>query len=76
MNPIIVLQSEISQQSDAWHEFRSQGIGSSEIGSIMGLNKYQSMRNLGAIKSGLEPDDFEDNEATLYGKRLEPFAVK
>lgn len=42
----------------------------------MGLNKYQSMRKLWAIKSGLEPDDFEDNEATLYGKHMEPFAVK
>lgn len=70
-----IKQSEIVQQSEAWHKFRSSGIGSSDIGSLMGLNKYKSMRKLWLEKTGLEPDLFEDNDATKYGKNLEPYAV-
>jgi len=65
----------IEQNTPEWHDFRSQGLGSSEMGSLMGLNKYQSMRKLWEIKSGLKPDEFEDNVYTLYGKRMEPYAL-
>jgi len=75
MKPIIILQSEISQQSDEWFKFRSEGIGSSDIGTLMGLNKYKSIRKLWLEKTGLEPDEFEDNEATKYGKHMEPYAL-
>lgn len=72
---MIIKASEIPQQSDAWHKFRAEGIGSSDIGSVMGLNKYKSLRKLWLEKTGLEPDMFEDNEATIYGKHMEPYAV-
>lgn len=66
--------SQIEQQSAEWHEFRKLGIGSSEIGSIMGVNKYQSLRKLWEIKTGLKEDEFEDNEYTRYGKHKEQYA--
>lgn len=73
--PIIIRANEIKQQSDEWHKFRAEGIGSSDIGSIMGLNKYRPLRKLWLEKTGLEVDEFKDNEATLYGKHMEPYAV-
>ena len=76
MKPIMIPSSQIEQQSAEWHLHRSAGIGSSEIGSIMGTNKYQSLRKLWEIKTGLKKDSFEDNEYTAYGKMMEPHALR
>ncbi len=75
MHPIMIPSSEIEQQSEAWHDFRSKGIGSSEVSSIMGLNKHKSLRKLWLEKTGQSEDKFEDNEYTSYGNHKESFAL-
>jgi putative phage-type endonuclease len=56
---------------DEWLEARKLGIGGSEIGTICGLNPYQSKYNLWACKKNLV-EGFKGNEATDLGHLLEP----
>lgn len=65
----------IEQDSDEWHQFRSEGIGSSDIGSVMGLNTYKSLRKLWQEKTGQIDNEYEQNEYTQYGKHKEKYAV-
>lgn len=53
-----------------WLEERKHGIGSSEVGTLLGLNKYETPYQLWARKLGmLEPEP--ENEAMLMGHLLE-----
>jgi putative phage-type endonuclease len=61
--------------SAEWHELRKQGIGGSEIGTICGLNKWESAYTLWAKKSGLIPDQVEQSEAMEAGTLLEKFIL-
>lgn len=49
----------------------SHGIGGSEIGTAIGLNKYRQPLSLWMEKTGRAPS-FEGNEATKWGHRHEP----
>lgn len=61
---------------DEWHEIRSHGIGGSEIGTIMGLNPWESAYALWAKKTGKIEDSFKGNTATRVGKLLEEPILK
>lgn len=62
-------QEEINKQ---WVEARKNGIGGSDVASIMGLNKYSSPLNVWLIKTGREESpDLSDKEAVEWGNRLE-----
>ena len=61
--------------SAEWHQVRTQGIGGSEIGTIAGLNKWESAYTLWAKKSGLIPDQVEQSEAMEAGTLLEKFIL-
>jgi len=52
-------------------EARKGSIGSSEISSILGLNKYQTPRDLWLLKTG-RSEAFKGNEFTRAGHLLEP----
>ena len=55
-----------------WIEARKNGIGGSDVASIMGLNKYSSPLNVWLVKTGREPSpDLSDNQAVEWGNRLE-----
>lgn len=55
-----------------WVEARKNGIGGSDVASIMGLNKYSSPLNVWLIKTGREESpDLSDNQAVEWGNRLE-----
>lgn len=55
---------------DEWLAFRFNGIGGSEVGTVLGLNKYMSSLELFYKKiSALK--DTEENEAMFWGKALE-----
>lgn len=55
-----------------WVEARKNGIGGSDVASIMGLNKYSSPLSVWLIKTGREPSpDLSDNQAVEWGTRLE-----
>jgi putative phage-type endonuclease len=59
-----------------WQEYRSQnqnGLGGSDIGTILGVNKYKSKFTLWLEKTGQKaPDDLSGNEAVEWGNLLEP----
>lgn len=54
--PNAVLIGEFENGSPEWHELRSQGVGGSDVGAILGLNPWESPYSLWARKSGLLPD--------------------
>lgn len=56
---------------DEWLEARSQGIGGSDAGTILGVNPYKGRLELWLEKSGRKPDTFTGNEATRLGQAFE-----
>ena len=63
------------QGSDEWLMWRGKGVGSSDIGSIMGINPYKTVRELYLEKTGLiKPEDLSNKPAIKKGVRLEPVA--
>lgn len=67
-----VLIGEFENQSPEWHELRSQGIGGSQVGTILGLNQWESAYTLWAKLTGKIPESFEQNEKMYWGTVLEP----
>lgn len=57
--------------SPEWHEARSFGIGGSEIGTIMGLNQYESAFSLWAKRTGQIPNPPVENWAVRFGNAFE-----
>jgi putative phage-type endonuclease len=58
--------------TSAWHELRADGIGGSEIGTILGLNPWKSPFYLWATKTGQIPPKQLDSFAVRLGQTLEP----
>ena len=58
--------------SASWHELRADGIGGSEIGTILGLNPWESPFYLHASKTGKIPPKVLDSFAVKLGNILEP----
>jgi putative phage-type endonuclease len=69
--PAAEFLGEFEADSPEWHKIRSEGLGGSEIGTIMGLNQYESAYALWAKKSGLIPTPPLDNWAIRFGKAFE-----
>lgn len=67
-----VLVGTYEDGSPEWHEARRGVIGGSEIGSIMGVNNFQSGYVLWYKKAGFVPDGNEENPLFEWGHRLEP----
>lgn len=57
--------------SREWLALRASGIGGSDVGTICGLNKWESPFTLWAKKTGKIPSEIADNEAMEWGRRLE-----
>lgn len=57
--------------SPQWHEARKNAIGGSEIGTILGLNQYESAYALMAKKLGKIETPKLDNWAIRFGQRFE-----
>lgn len=62
--------------SPEWHELRSHGIGGSEIGTILGLNPWESCFYLWAVKTGQISPKQLDSFAVKLGQILEPVVYK
>lgn len=54
-----------------WLEARKGDVTSTEVASLFGLNPYKSRLKLWQIKAGVIPDDFEESNFSLWGKRLQ-----
>lgn len=57
--------------SEQWHEARRSGIGGSEIGTIMGLNPWDSAFALWARRTGQIPEKQLNSWAIRFGKAFE-----
>ncbi len=55
-----------------WHEARADGIGGSEIGTILGLNRWESAFYLHHLKTGNLPQKVIDSFPADLGNILEP----
>ena len=55
-----------------WHDLRQKGIGGSDVGAIMGLNKYTSPYQIYKTKVLGIINDVSDKPAVKKGKTLEP----
>lgn len=62
------------ESRDEWLKARQkQGIGGSEAGCVLGMNKYQSNVELWELKTGKrEAPDLSNNAAVQFGKFAEP----
>lgn len=61
----------IPMHTEKWYEFRKNGIGGSEIGTILGLDEYNTRMRIFAEKVGLEEPWREDNEFMFWGREHE-----
>jgi putative phage-type endonuclease len=67
---------ETLTEDEQWHFRRRLGLGGSEAGTILGLNKYESSWDLWSVKTGRsEPKDLSDNMAVKMGHILEPIVA-
>ena len=62
---------KIPQHTDAWYEFRQRGIGGSEVGTVLGINKYDTALRLFHQKVGTIEIKREDNERMFWGRTNE-----
>ena len=67
-------ESLLIQGTDRWHEFRALGFGASEANIIAGQNRWKSVIDLWAEKTGKETKPFEMNDAIQHGIDTEPEA--
>ena len=60
------------QTREEWLQARTQGIGGSDAGCIVGANPWKSARQLWKEKTGADkPDDISDKPAVKFGKEAE-----
>jgi putative phage-type endonuclease len=57
--------------SDEWYSFRRNGIGGSEIGTVLGLNKYETVIRTYHEKIGSIEPRTHDNGRMFWGRELE-----
>lgn len=66
----LILRADASREE--WEAVRKTGLGGSDAGAIMGMNKWKSPYTLWAEKTGLiEPDNLSDKEVIYWGTVLE-----
>jgi putative phage-type endonuclease len=59
-----------------WHDLRSRGIGGSEVGTILGLNRWESPFTLWCKRTGRIDSQIPQSEAMEWGSRLEPVILE
>ena len=76
MNPLEQIEDAIhlgtfESGSPEWHALRNQGIGGSLVGTIAGLNKWESAYTAWAKHTGKIEKEIPDSPAMEWGRRLE-----
>ena len=65
------------QDRAAWLKMRTQGIGGSDAGTIVGLNPWKSKYELWLEKTGqVMPEDISDREPVYWGNQLEDIVAQ
>lgn len=71
-----VIKIPLPKTHEEWLEDRTKGIGGSDVGAVLGLNKYKSTYTLWAEKTGLLHTEEIDNESMRIGRDLEDYVAK
>lgn len=58
------------ENKEEWDSLRTKGVGGSDIGAILGINKYRSIVDV--YLSKVENKKVEENNAMHWGTKLEP----
>lgn len=74
-NTPAVFLAKLENGSPEWLTLRGSGIGGSEVGTICGLNPWESPFTLWAKKTGRIEATIPTNEAMEWGNRLEPVVL-
>lgn len=64
-----------SQRSPEWYASRELYLTSSDLGSVLGLNKYQTRHDCLLKKAGLKPNVVVDDTAIKHGQKYENEAI-
>ncbi|WP_337521066.1 lambda-exonuclease family protein, partial [Mitsuokella jalaludinii] len=76
MAKMIMTVAEMADR-DAWLKMRTQGIGGSDAGTIVGLNPWKSKYELWLEKTGqVVPEDISNREPVYWGNRLEDIVAQ
>ena len=70
-----VIKHKLPTTHEEWLADRAKGIGGSDCGTVLGLNKYKSAYSLWAEKSGLVEAEEVNNEAVRVGHDLEQYVA-
>jgi len=70
MNSDLII-TRIEPHTEEWYAFRENGIGGSEVATILGLDKYNTAARLFHEKVGDYKQRREDNQGTFWGRKLE-----
>ena len=63
------------QRSPEWFAMRSNYLTSSDLGTVLGLNKYKTAEELFNEKTGVVKKEFIDNEAIKHGVKYKAEAI-
>ena len=67
----------VKTHTTKWHALRKNGIGGSDAGAVLGINRYSSPLDVWLEKTGRrEPADLSDNEKVYWGSMLEDSIAK
>ena len=75
LDQLLAYQTPV-QRSTEWFELRSKYLTSSDLGTVLGLNKYKSVEELYNEKTGLSKKEFIENDAIKHGVKYEPEAIQ
>lgn len=63
-----------AENREEWLKIRRNGIGGSDAGASVGMNRYKSNTDLWREKTGLEiPADISEKPAVIFGKNAEKY---
>lgn len=63
----------VKSHTPEWHEFRANGIGGSEVSSVMNHNKWKPALMLFHEKVGIKPIFDDPNEKMFHGRLMEDY---
>jgi putative phage-type endonuclease len=63
--------TRIPQHTPEWHQYRKSGIGGSEISTVLGLNKYDTVTRTFYEKIGVTEPRQIDNSKMFFGRYME-----
>lgn len=70
------LKEKLPATHEEWLEARKKGIGGSDAGAIIGMNRYKSAYALWCEKSGLIDENTKDSEAMWFGREAEELVAR